>query len=61
MGRLRSDMDYTEISDIIEQGLHEYIDRFQRQLNQVGAAIREDFFTSKPVPQSGAMAQRQRQ
>lgn len=44
-GRLRSDMDYTAISDVIREGLHEYIDRFQTLLNGVGKALQADFFT----------------
>ena len=48
IGRLRSDLDYTRIQDVIEQGLHEFIDDFQRRLNEAGAAIHRDFFT---IPQ----------
>ena len=47
MGRLCSSMDYMSITDIIERGLHEYIDNFQSQLNLVGAAIHADFFVTK--------------
>ncbi|QDU93152.1 alpha-E domain-containing protein [Lignipirellula cremea] len=46
MGRLRSEFDYTSAKDIIDRGLHEFIDDFQLQLNRVGSAIQEDFFTS---------------
>lgn len=46
MGLLCSNMDYTSIDDIIELGLHQYIDDFQQQLNQVGKAILDVFFTS---------------
>lgn len=45
VGRLCSNMDYTSIADIIQQGMHEYIDGFQTQLNRVGVAIGDDFFT----------------
>lgn len=51
MGRLCANMDYTSIKDIIGHGLHEYIDDFQKQLNLVGAAIQEDFFTARPAQQ----------
>lgn len=44
LGRLRSEMDYSSIEEIISIGMHEFIDRFQTQLNQVGAAVFEDFF-----------------
>jgi uncharacterized alpha-E superfamily protein len=52
MGRLCSNMDYTSIEDIIQMGLHEYVDDFQSQLNLVGNAIRDDFFTSHRFKQT---------
>ena len=45
MGRLRTELDYTSIDDIIQQGMHEYIDAFQTRLNQIGDAIHQDFLT----------------
>ena len=45
MGRLCSQLDYASIKDIIQLGLHEYIDSFQVQLNVMGEAVRGDFFT----------------
>jgi len=65
LGLLRSQMDYASIGAIIDQGLHEYIDDFQTQVNRIGEAIFEDFFARKPA--SGAesldrrMAYQQRQ
>ena len=44
MGRLRTELDYTSIDDVIRDGMHEYIDCFQTQLNQLGEAIHQDFF-----------------
>jgi uncharacterized alpha-E superfamily protein len=44
LGRLRSRMDYTRIEEIVDLGLHEYIDDLQTQLNAIGDAIYEDFF-----------------
>ena len=44
-GRLRSDMDYTGIDDVIREGLHEYIDGFQSRLNEISQALQADFFT----------------
>jgi uncharacterized alpha-E superfamily protein len=49
LGRLRSKMDYTRIEEIVEQGLHEYIDDLQTQLNSIGDAIYEDFFRVQAV------------
>ncbi|MEZ6046480.1 MAG: alpha-E domain-containing protein [Planctomycetaceae bacterium] len=59
MGRLCSNMDYTTIQDIIQQGLHQYIDDFQNQLNMVGDAIRDDFFTFKQKLSSATQTQTQ--
>ncbi|MEO0529408.1 MAG: alpha-E domain-containing protein [Planctomycetota bacterium] len=44
-GRLRGEMDYTAVDDIVRQGMHEYIDQFQRHLNEIGDALHKDFFT----------------
>jgi uncharacterized alpha-E superfamily protein len=49
LGRLRAELDYTHITEIIDQGLHEFIDGFQLQLNHVGTAIHETFFALRPV------------
>ena len=34
-----------DISEIMQSGLHEYIDNFQMKLNKVGDAIASSFFT----------------
>ncbi len=49
MGRLRSELDYTEVNDIFTVGLHEYLDNFQTKLNHVGGAVAETFFTDAVV------------
>lgn len=45
LGRLRAELDYARIEDIIGQGLHEFVEDFQTRLNQVGDSIHQDFFT----------------
>ena len=47
LGRLRSDLDYTHVSDVVSEGMHEFIDRFQQRLNEIGQAIH---LTSSPNP-----------
>lgn len=49
MGALRSEVAYVEAEDIIRGGLHEYIDSFQTNLNQVGQAIYEQFFALRSI------------
>lgn len=50
MGRLRAELDYTRIEDVIGRGLHESIDELQCRMNDLGAAIHEDFF-KLPAPE----------
>lgn len=65
IGRLRSELDYLGIEDVIEKGLHEFIDDLQCRLNQAGDAIYRDFFTIPEqvpdrVPSSNIVRVRQR-
>jgi uncharacterized alpha-E superfamily protein len=49
LGRLRSELDYTSIQEILASGLHEFLDGLQARLNSVGDAIAETFFALRPV------------
>jgi uncharacterized alpha-E superfamily protein len=49
LGRLRSELDYSGIDEIISTGLHEYLDAFQTRLNQVGDEIFNTFFAVRPI------------
>lgn len=49
LGQLKSELDYADISEVLESGLHEYLDDFQDKLNQAGGAIFETFFALKPL------------
>jgi uncharacterized alpha-E superfamily protein len=42
-GRLCSDLNYTTIADIFKMGLHEYLDRTQGRLNEIGAAMHKQY------------------
>jgi uncharacterized alpha-E superfamily protein len=44
LGRLRSELNFTDTDDIFNYGLHEFLDTFQAKLNNVGTAIHEKFF-----------------
>lgn len=44
LGKLRSQFNYADIDEVIAEGLHEYLDRFQLRLNEIGTAISESFF-----------------
>lgn len=56
IGQLRAELDYAQIGDIIDQGLHEFVDRFQTKLNQVGEAVQSTFFAQRPVAGMNLMA-----
>lgn len=47
LGRLRAELDYTHVNDIVRLGLHEFIDDFQAKLNLVGETISETFFVAE--------------
>ncbi len=55
LGQLCSDLSFTSIDEIINAGLHEYLDDLQTKMNQVSAGIFDTFFafkTPKPVKKS---------
>ena len=51
LGRLQADLDYTDIDEVIEFGMHEYLDSLQVRLNQVGEEISTTFFRHVPQEQ----------
>jgi uncharacterized alpha-E superfamily protein len=44
LGRLCSQLGYLTIDDIIESGLHEFLDRIQSSINEVGNQVSSTFF-----------------
>ena len=50
LGRLRSEFDFVRVEDIVYEGLHEFVDRFQQRLNLVGRAIFDTFLVTRPAP-----------
>jgi uncharacterized alpha-E superfamily protein len=61
LGRLRSELDYTSIDDVLHEGFHEFIDRLQIRLNEVGAAIHESLLAPQKVVTSPGQSQSQSQ
>lgn len=59
-GRLRSEMIYTSIDEIITEGLHEYIDRIQRSLIDIHNAIL-DCYVFQPEIDIGKEIEQQQQ
>ncbi len=50
LGELCSELAYARIETIIAEGLHEYLDRLQNKMNQVGNGISETFFAARGAP-----------
>ena len=49
LGLLKSQLVYADINDIIENGMHEYLDDFQRKLNAVSSSIYDSFFSTDGI------------
>ncbi|MGL4618458.1 alpha-E domain-containing protein [Chroococcidiopsis sp.] len=49
LGRLRSELEYITIEEIVNTGLHEFLDRIQHQINDVGDKIFTTFVAVNPV------------
>ncbi|HWV98887.1 MAG TPA: alpha-E domain-containing protein [Candidatus Acidoferrum sp.] len=51
LGQLCSDLSFTSVDEVINSGLHEYLDNLQTRMNQVAGGIYETFFALKtPKP-----------
>jgi uncharacterized alpha-E superfamily protein len=57
LGRLKADLEYSDIDEVIEGGMHEYLDGMQTKLNQVDTAIGTTFFNLKSLIESTASEQ----
>jgi uncharacterized alpha-E superfamily protein len=58
LGRTCSHLGYLTIEDVIDIGLHEFLDRIQIQINDgIGDKMGTTFFAVEPVVQNGAMLQ----
>lgn len=49
LGRLRADMAYMGIDEVLGRGMHEYLDHFQGLLNEVDDSIFDTFFAMRPM------------
>lgn len=61
LGRLRSELDYLGIEDVFDEGLHEFIDRVQRRLNEVCEAIHDELLDPSVKASNGGNRQSQMQ
>jgi len=49
LGRLVADLEYTDVDEVIDFGMHEYLDTLQTKLNEVDVAVGTTFFNLRPV------------
>lgn len=47
LGQLCSDLAFTQVEEVAQFGLHEYLDELQTKMNQVGAGVYDTFFAFK--------------
>ncbi len=57
LGRLVADLEYTDIDEVIDSGMHQYLDELQTRLNQVDVAIGTTFFNLKSLIENGRQEQ----
>jgi uncharacterized alpha-E superfamily protein len=61
LGQLCSDLSFIGIEEVINSGLHEYLDDLQTRMNLAGSGIYETFFAIKTPKASKRMVQHQTQ
>jgi uncharacterized alpha-E superfamily protein len=49
LGRLLADLGYISIHEVMEEGLHEFLDGLQLKINEVGDRTSETFFALRPA------------
>jgi uncharacterized alpha-E superfamily protein len=57
LGRLSADLRYTEIADVLQEGIHRWLDRFQERLNAVGESVLKEYFEASPSAPASPQAQ----
>jgi uncharacterized alpha-E superfamily protein len=50
LAQLCAELAYAQVDDIVESGLHEYLDGLQANMNQVSAHVAETFFDARMAP-----------
>ena len=56
-GRLKADLEYFDIDEVVAYGMHEYLDELQIKLNKINMTIAEEFFNITPPEQSDSQQQ----
>jgi uncharacterized alpha-E superfamily protein len=58
MGALCSELAFAQVDELIQGGLHQYLDMLQTKMNQAGTGIHETFFAARVVPPVGPKPRR---
>lgn len=65
LGKLAYELRYTELDDVLKEGVHQWLDAFQERLNAVGAAVHGEYFAppqaAAPAPLAGFEQPQQQQ
>lgn len=57
LGRLEADLEYTDIDEVVNFGMHEYLDNVQTRLNEADAAIGITYFNIRPEKEAATSEQ----
>jgi uncharacterized alpha-E superfamily protein len=57
LGRLAADLEYTDIEDVVKEGMHQYLDSLQTRINQIDGAVGTTFFNITHLFKSKASQQ----
>ena len=58
-GSVCSELAFAQVDDVIASGLHEYLDRLQTRMNELGSDIHETFFEPRLAPPTRRKARAQ--
>ncbi len=60
-GRLLSELNYGSVEEVFSEGLHEYLDRIQERLNEIGGSTYKAYMFLPPVDMAGEIQVQQQQ
>ncbi len=56
LGRLCADIDFSDIAEVFDNGMHQYLDHIQQRLNEIGEAIYTTYFSLAPTGDASVAA-----
>jgi uncharacterized alpha-E superfamily protein len=59
LGRLRAELSYAQVEEVIAGGLHEFLDDLQVRLTRIDVAVFSTFFALRPVGRAKVLSQEQ--